>query len=396
MTDQSPQLAVERVESLLRSHPPGEVPAQEFWGAQFDAGLAFVRFPKGLGGLSIDHRWQQVVDDRLAAAGAPTENRDLNVVGLAITAPTLVAHTTVELQRRLLRPLFTAEEIWCQLFSEPGAGSDLAGLATTGVRDGDEWVLNGQKVWTTLAHKARWAQVLVRTDSDVPKHKGLTCFLLDMTTPGIEIRPLYEITGEAEFNEVYLDNVRVPDAMRFDEVGRGWNVAVTILMNERFGAGRSIGPRESGMIGRATEIWRSGERQDAALRDQLMKHWVDAEVLRLTELRAAQSAGRGTPGPEGSVAKLRWAQLNQSIADFALDLLGPEAMTNPDGYEFVQPEFSQVSAGSTQKMFLRSRANSIEGGTNEIMRNILAARVLGLPEESRSDRNVPWREIPRG
>ncbi|MUL74505.1 acyl-CoA dehydrogenase family protein [Mycolicibacterium sp. CBMA 226] len=396
MTNDPSRLISDQVDALLRDHPPGDVSPRQFWGAQFDAGLAFVRFPEGLGGLGIDHRYQQQVDSRLADAGAPTDNRDLNLIGLALTAPALIEHAAPDVQRRLLRPLYTAEEVWCQLFSEPGAGSDLAGLSATAVRDGDEWVLNGQKVWTTLAHKARWGQILVRTDPDAPKHRGLTCFILDMTAPGIEVRPIYEITGEAEFNEVFLNDVRVPDAMMLGELNRGWAVAVTILMNERFAAGRSIGPRGSGVIENAVVNWRKFAHQDAVLRDQLVKYWIDAEVLRLTEIRASHSAGRGTPGPEGSVAKLRWAQLNQSITSFALDLLGAEAMHYPDGYEFIRPEWSQVASGSTQKMFLRSRANSIEGGTNEIMRNILATRVLQLPEEPRSDRDVPWRSIPRG
>ena len=389
-------VVAERVDALLASHPPATTVAPAFWGAQFDSGLAWVRFPSGRGGLELDPRWQQIVEERLALAGAPNANRDINVVGLAMAAPTLVSHASDEIQDRLLRPLFTTEEIWCQLFSEPGAGSDLAGLATSAVRDSDSWVVNGQKVWTTLAHRARWGLLLTRTDPDVPKHRGLTYFVLDMHAPGVEVRPLYEITGEAEFNEVYLTDVRIPDSMRLGEVGQGWTVALTTLMNERVSAGREIGSRGSGAIGSAVRNWREHGHDDPVRRDQLMKHWVAAEVLRLTEIRAAEAAGRGTPGPEGSVAKLRWSELNQDITDFALGLLGPAAMSHPDGYEFASPEFSQVASGSAQKMFLRARANSIEGGTSQIMRNILAERVLGLPGEPRTDRTLPWREVPRG
>jgi alkylation response protein AidB-like acyl-CoA dehydrogenase len=390
------RLIAGRVEELLASHPPTTTPAAEFWGAQFDHGLAWVRFPEGRGGLGVDARWQAVVDQRLAAAGAPTTNRDLNLVGLAMAAPTLVAHGSEELQQRLLRPLFAAEEIWCQLFSEPGAGSDLAGLATRAVRDGDSWVIDGQKVWTTLAHRATWGLLLARTTPDAPKHRGLTAFVVDMRGAGVEVRPLYEITGEAEFNEVYLTGVRIPDAMRLGDVGGGWAVALTTLMNERAGAGREVGSRGEGIIEPAIRTWTERRLTEPVWRDELMQHWVRAEVLRLTELRAAEAAGWGEPGPEGSVAKLRWAELNQAITEFVLDTMGAAGMTHPEGYEFVRPELSQVAAGSPSKAYLRARANSIEGGTSQIMRNILAERILQLPAEPRDDRSVPWREIPRG
>ena len=389
-------LITARVEGLLASTPPITTAAREFWRAQFDHGLAWVRFPEGRGGLGVDAGWQAVVDDRLAAVGAPTANRDLNVVGLAMAAPTLVAHGSVALQERLLQPLFSAEEIWCQLFSEPGAGSDLAGLATRAVRDGDSWVVDGQKIWTTLAHRARWGLLLARTDPDVPKHRGLTAFAVDMHTVGVEVRPLYELTGEAEFNEVYLTGVRIPDAMRLGDVGGGWAVALTTLMNERAGAGREIGGRGGGIIEPAVRLWRERGLTDPVRQDQLMQHWVRAEVLRLTEIRAADAAGRGEPGPEGSVAKLRWAELNQAITEFTLDILGSAGMDHPDGYEFRRPESSQVATGSPSKSYLRARANSIEGGTSQIMRNILAERILHLPSEPRGDRSVPWRQIPRG
>jgi alkylation response protein AidB-like acyl-CoA dehydrogenase len=396
MEDGAEALIATRIEGLLASTPPTTTAATEFWRAQFDHGLAWVRFPEGLGGLGIDARWQAVVDERLAAGGAPAGNRDLNVVGLAMAAPTLVAHGSAALQERLLRPLFAADEIWCQLFSEPGAGSDLAGLATRAVPDGDSWIVDGQKVWTTLAHRARWGLLLGRTDPDVPKHRGLTAFVVDMHADGVEVRPLYELTGEAEFNEVYLTGVRIPDARRLGDVGGGWAVALTTLMNERAGAGREIGSRGGGIIEPAVRQWRERRLTDPVRHDQLMQHWVRAEVLRLTEIRAAEAAGRGEPGPEGSVAKLRWAELNQAITEFTLDILGSVGMDHPDGYEFRRPESSQVSTGSPSKSYLRARANSIEGGTSQIMRTILGERILRLPGEPRDDRSVPWREVPRG
>jgi alkylation response protein AidB-like acyl-CoA dehydrogenase len=396
MEDGAEALIAARVESLLASTPPTTTAPAQFWRAQFDHGLAWVRFPEGRGGLGADARWQGVVDERLAAGGAPTSNRDLNVVGLAMAAPTLVAHGSATLQERLLRPLFAVEEIWCQLFSEPGAGSDLAGLATRAVPDGDSWVVDGQKVWTTLAHRARWGLLLARTDPDVPKHRGMTAFVVDMHADGVDVRPLYELTGEAEFNEVYLTGVRIPDALRLGDVGGGWAVALTTLMNERAGAGREIGSRGGGIIEPAVRVWRERGLTDPVRHDQLMEHWVRAEVLRLTEVRAAEAAGRGEPGPEGSVAKLRWAELNQAITEFTLDILGPAGMDHPDGYEFRRPESSQVATGSPSKSYLRARANSIEGGTSQIMRTILGERILGLPGEPRDDRSVPWREVPRG
>jgi alkylation response protein AidB-like acyl-CoA dehydrogenase len=397
MTENPPAEIVERVETLLREHPPADTTPVQFWEAQFDLGLAWVRFPVERGGLGQDQRWQQYVDQRIHDAGGPTGNRHDNVVGLAMAAPTLVAHAPEDLQARLLKPLFSTREIWCQLFSEPGAGSDIAGLATAAVRDGDRWIVNGQKVWTTLAHRARWGLLLARTDPNEPKHKGLTYFVLDMQAPGVMVRPLFEITGEAEFNEVYLEGVEVPDDHRLGAVGDGWKVALTTLMNERATAGREIGARGSGPIGTALELWSAGcGGFDPVRRSQLADLWAAAETLRLTELRAAGAVGRGVPGPEGSVAKLRWSELNQSITEFCLDLLGEEGLVYPGGYEFTRPDSSQVSSRQPQKAFLRARANSIEGGTSQIMRNILAERVLGLPAEPRDDRAKAWKDVPRG
>ena len=397
MTENPPAEIVERVETLLREHPPADTAPVQFWEAQFDLGLAWVRFPVERGGLGQDQRWQQYVDQRILDADGPTGNRHDNVVGLAMAAPTLVAHAPEDLQARLLKPLFSTREIWCQLFSEPGAGSDIAGLATAAVRDHDRWIVNGQKVWTTLAHRARWGLLLARTDPNEPKHKGLTYFVLDMQAHGVMVRPLFEITGEAEFNEVYLEGVEVPDDHRLGAVGDGWKVALTTLMNERATAGREIGARGSGPIGTALELWAAGcGGFDPVRRSQLADLWAAAETLRLTELRAAGAVGRGVPGPEGSVAKLRWSELNQSITEFCLDLLGEEGLVYPGGYEFTRPDSSQVSSRQPQKAFLRARANSIEGGTSQIMRNILAERVLGLPAEPRDDRAKAWKDVPRG
>jgi alkylation response protein AidB-like acyl-CoA dehydrogenase len=296
--------------------------------------------------------------------------------------------------------MFTGEEIWCQLFSEPGAGSDLAGLATRAVRDGDEWIVNGQKVWNTLAHEADFGMLVTRTDPDVPKHRGMTYFAVDMHASGVEVRPLIQITGEAEFNEVYLTDVRIPDAHRIGDVGDGWRVALATLANERVSIGGGAGgggpARGSGAIAEAVRIWNECERHDPVTRDRLMRLWVDAEVLRLVNKRAAAMRRVGTPGAEGSIAKLMLAEGNQRITELCIDLLGPDGVV---GYEYPKTRTETVGLifppGSARKMFLRSRANSIEGGTSEIMRNILGEQVLGLPGEPRLDKTLPWSEVPR-
>jgi alkylation response protein AidB-like acyl-CoA dehydrogenase len=388
-------LVDERIEALFDAYPPADTPEGEFWGAQFDHGLAWVQFPEGLGGLGVAPRWQAEVNRRIEAAGGSTRNRYLNVLGIGMGAGTLMAHGTEEHQRRFLRPMFTTEEIWCQLFSEPGAGSDLAALSTTAVKEGDTWVVNGQKVWNTLAHLAKWGLLVTRTDPDVPKHAGLTYFVVDMEADGVDVRPLHQITGEAEFNEVYFDDVHIPDSLRLGDVGAGWTVAMTTLMNERVAIGGQVAPRGSGAITHALEAWERSGADDPVARDRLAALWIEAEAMRLTAIRAGESARSGTPGPEGSTAKLHWADLNKEITSFAVDLLGPEGATYPAGYGFVRPELTATRTDDPHKAFLRARANSIEGGTSEIMKNILGERVLGLPGEPRVDKNVSWRDVPR-
>jgi alkylation response protein AidB-like acyl-CoA dehydrogenase len=388
-------LVEEKLEALFASHPPADTPEREFWGAQFDQGLAWVQFPEGLGGLGVSPRWQAEVNRRIEAAGGSTRNRYLNVLGIGMGAGTLLAHGTEEHQRRFLRPMFTTEEIWCQLFSEPGAGSDLAALSTTAVQEGDTWVVNGQKVWNTLAHLAKWGLLVTRTDPDVPKHAGLTYFVVDMEAEGVDVRPLYQITGEAEFNEVYFDDVHIPDSLRLGEVGEGWKVAMTTLMNERVAIGGQVSPRGSGAIAHALDAWERSSKDDPVARDRLTSLWIEAEAMRLTAIRAGEAAKTGTPGPEGSTAKLHWSDLNKTITSFAIDLLGAEGMTYPGRYDFVRPELTATRTEDPHKAFLRARANSIEGGTSEIMKNILGERVLGLPGEPRVDKNVPWRDVPR-
>jgi alkylation response protein AidB-like acyl-CoA dehydrogenase len=383
------------VDQLLRDFDPKDERA--FRGAQYDLGLAWVHFPEGFGGLGLPAALQRRVAERLARAGARYTDAGWNGFGLFLAAPTIVAHASPDAKSRLLRPLFTGEEVWCQLFSEPGAGSDLASLATRAVRDGDEWVVNGQKVWNTLAHVADRGMLVTRTDPEAPKHRGLTYFALDMHAPGVEVRPLRQITGEAEFNEVYLTDVRVPDADRVGDVGDGWRVSMTTLMNERVTIGGAVAQRESGPIGDALRVWRGlpESERDPVARDGLAKLWIEAEVLRLTNIRAGQRRKMGIAGPEGSVSKLAFAEVNKRIYEWTVNALGADGMLI-DHYDFVRPEHAQLTGGGDpRKMFLRSRANSIEGGTSEILRNILGERVLGLPGEPRVDKDLPWSEVPR-
>jgi alkylation response protein AidB-like acyl-CoA dehydrogenase len=389
------QLVRDRARQLVADHDPRTTPPTEFWGAQFDAGLAWVSFPEGSGGLGVTPKLQETADAVLRAAGAPT-NFLRNPIGVGMAAGTILAHGRPEQVERHLRPLFTCEEVWCQLFSEPGAGSDLAGLSSRAVRDGDEWVVNGQKVWTTLAHMARFGLLVTRTDPEAPKHRGLTYFIVDMHAPGVEVRPLRQITGEAEFNEVYLTDVRIPDSSRLGDVGDGWRVSLTTLMNERVAIGGGVSPRGSGPIAQAVRVWNEqhGRDGDPALRDRLMQFWVSAEVARLTNLRAQANRSKGTPGPEGSIGKIMAADLNKAITAFTVNLLGMEG-TLYGSYAMVRPEEAALSGSDAHKNFLRSRANSIEGGTSEIMRNILGERVLGLPGEPRVDKDLPWSKVPR-
>ncbi|HEX6236019.1 MAG TPA: acyl-CoA dehydrogenase family protein, partial [Acidimicrobiales bacterium] len=313
MTDAA-TLVSERIDQLLAEIDPSTADQVELRGRQFDLGLAWVHFPEGLGGLGLAPVHQREIDHTLAAAGAPPPGVR-HFFGLTMAGPTIVTNGGDELKARLLRRTFTGEDAWCQLFSEPGAGSDLAGLSTRAVRDGDEWVVTGQKVWNTLAHIADRGMLVARSDPDAPKHKGLTYFALDMHAPGVEVRPLRQMTGEAEFNEVYMTDVRVPDADRIGDVGDGWRVAMTTLMNERTSLGGGGGGgrpgRGSGAIAEAVRIWREEVAdRSPTLRDRLMRLWIEAEVLRLTNARATQNRRAGNPGPEGSIAKLGFAEVN--------------------------------------------------------------------------------------
>ncbi|MFD5427645.1 acyl-CoA dehydrogenase family protein [Streptomyces sp. NPDC127084] len=384
-----------RTREFLAAQPPSGSERSDFLQARFDAGLAWVHYPPGLGGLGAPRTLQAVVDAELAAAGAPDNDPRRIMIGLGMAAPTILAYGTEEQKRRFLRPLWTGEEVWCQLFSEPGAGSDLAALGTRAVRDGDDWVVTGQKVWTSSAHIARWAILIARTDPDAPKHRGITYFICDMTDPGVEVRPLRQITGEAEFNEVFLTGVRIPDAHRLGDVGEGWKVAQTTLMNERVTIGGMRLPREGGMIGLAAATWRERpELRTHELHRRLLDLWVDAEVARLTGERLRQQLAAGQPGPEGSGTKLVFARLNQEISSLELELRGEEGLLYDD-WTMRRPEQVDFTGRDIGYRYLRTKGNSIEGGTSEVLLNIVAERVLGLPAEPRTDKDVAWKDLAR-
>jgi alkylation response protein AidB-like acyl-CoA dehydrogenase len=341
-----------------------------------DAGWAGISWPEAYGGRGATMIEQAIFVSEASRLEAPSP---ANVLGLAMGGPVVIAHGTEEQKARYLEPILTAEEIWCQGFSEPESGSDLASLKTRAVKDGDEWVVTGQKVWTTFAQYAKWCMLVARTDPDAPKHKGLTYFLMDMEQEGVEAKPLVQITGEGEFNEVFMEEARIPDANVVGGVGNGWTVAITTLMNERaglaFGAISQIANSLKRVTQLATETPMDGgvAAEDPVIRQRLAQLHIEAETMRLNAYRGlTKTMQSGIPGPEGSVGKWQWADINQRLTELALDVEGAYAPLER-GAEHA------VANGAWQYGFLRSRANSIEGGTTDILKNIVAERVLGLP-----------------
>lgn len=394
----SAQQIDQRLADVLGAHPPASADRRELLGALFDAGLAWVNFPAGYGGCEASPDLQERVRTGLVAAGGP-DYFLANPLGWAMGGPTVLAYGTEEQKQQHLRAIFTAESVWCQLFSEPSAGSDLANVSTLAVREGTGWRITGQKVWTTLGHLAGTAMLLARTDRDAPKHRGLAYFLLDMHAPGVTVRPLRQLTGDAEFNEVFLDDVFVPDSDRLGAVGAGWQVAMTTLANERFIIGRDQ-PR-GGAIAPALQVWRdradhrSAEAQ--ALRGRLVEAYIRADVAWLTTARAASARAGRDPGPEGSIAKVLNAAIGQEVSMLATELLGAAAMLYADrGHSAYDRADEPAVHAMPQYQALRTRANSIEGGTTEVMKNILAERWLGLPVEPRVDKDRPWSQLPHG
>ena len=348
--------------------PVGDEDAHYHWRADFqrrlaDDGWAAVQWPVQYGGRGATLMQSAIFFEELGRSGAPLP---ANVLGLLLAGPTIMAWGTEEQKERYLNPILTAEEIWCQGFSEPDAGSDLAAVKTRAVRDGEDWVVTGQKVWTSGAQYSKWCMLVARTDADAAKHKGLSYFLMDMDQDAVEVRPLRQITGESEFNELFIDGARIPHENLLGGEGNGWKVALTTLMNERAGLAFFLQVRMrqllDTLIGVAAE---RGLLDDPIVAERLGELHLKAEVLRLTAYRGLTAIEKyGQPGPEGSLTKWMWSQTNQELTQLAADLLGAEALTagSPWAYEL-----------------LRARGNSIEGGTTEVLKNIVAERVLGLP-----------------
>jgi alkylation response protein AidB-like acyl-CoA dehydrogenase len=367
----------DELRAWLDEHHPGPEPTGDEAGFEFrrrwqqqlhEHGWAGVSWPEEYGGRGATLIEQAIFNEEVVRTNAPSP---ANVLGLAMGGPTVIAHGTDDQKRRYLEPILSAKEIWCQGFSEPGSGSDLASLKTRAVRDGDEWVVTGQKVWTTLAHHAKWCMLVARTDQDAPKHQGLTYFLMDMDQDAVQVRPLVQITGEAEFNELFLEEARIPNENIIGGEGNGWGVAITTLMHERatlaFGLQIQVHIALRELIEKAKSTRANGTMasEDEVVRDRLAQLYIEAEVLRLNAYRGLTAIMRnGVPGPEGSLGKWQWAEVNQSLTEVAQDIAGPQAMLRDDEWTY---------------RFLRARANSIEGGTTEILKNIVAERVLGLP-----------------
>jgi alkylation response protein AidB-like acyl-CoA dehydrogenase len=351
---------------------PEAVAGRRRWQRRLhDAGYIGVSWPKEYGGRGASLMEEMIVNAELAAARAP---ETINGIGLYMAGPTIIAHGTPAQKTRYLAPLLSADEIWCQGFSEPNSGSDLASLRTRAELDGDEFVVNGQKVWTTVGHVAKWCLLLTRTESDAgSRHGGLTYLIVDMEAPGVEVRPLRQMTGDAEFNEIYFTDVRVPRENLLGEIGGGWRVAITTLLHERasLGVGLQIRTR-IGLDELFTLVRNDDQRADPLLRQKLAQLYIEVEAMRLTGYRGITRLLRGeAPGPEGSINKLMWSEVNQRLTETAMEVLGPRALLADD---------RASGGGGWSYAFLRARANSIEGGTSEVLRNILAERVLGLPK----------------
>jgi alkylation response protein AidB-like acyl-CoA dehydrogenase len=375
----------DELRSWLEANHPGPVPEDENYAFDFrrkwqaklhEGGWAGISWPKEYGGRGSTLIEQAIFSEEMVRANAPAP---ANVLGLVMGGPVVIYHGTEDQKKRYLEPILSAKEIWCQGFSEPEAGSDLASLKTRAVKRDGGWVVTGQKVWTTLAHEAKWCMLVARTDLDAPKHQGLTYFLMDMEQGGVEVKPLVQITGEAEFNEIFMDEAYIPDENVVGGVGNGWGVAITTLMNERaglaFAAQAALKTHIQDAIKLAKETSRDGRTaaEDPVIRDRLAQLFIESEIFRVTNYRGLTKIMKnGVPGPEGSLGKWQWAEVNQRLMELAVEIEGP--------YSQFKDGSAYAIDGDWQYQFLRTRANSIEGGTTDILKNIVAERVLGLPK----------------
>jgi alkylation response protein AidB-like acyl-CoA dehydrogenase len=362
--------------------------AKQWQATKFDNGWAVLTWPKEYGGQGLGRLENVIFNQEEAKYQVPP---NIYGIGHGMLGPTIMAHGTQAQKDRFIKEMARGQVVWCQLFSEPAAGSDLAGLRTSAVRDGNDWIINGQKIWSTGAHFSDWGMIVTRHDPNVPKHDGLTYFIIDMHSPGVEVRPIKQINGGSGFNEVFFTNVRVPDSQRLGGVGEGWKVSITTLMNERvsIGAGQGAG-RVRDLFRLARKVRRNGKPaiQDSAVRQKLADYFVQSKGLQYTGYRtlSALSAGK-TPGPEGSIGKAVGAPLSQQMASFASELQGAAGGLLDAG---AAPDASWMEG------YLASPGIRIAGGTDEVMRNIIAERVLGLPAEWRADKGIAFRDVPTG
>jgi len=361
--------------------------AKQWQATLFDNGWACLSWPKEFGGRGATPIerviWGQEVSRYVTPDG-------FFVIGQGMCGPTLMAYATEEQKRHYLPALARGDDIWCQLFSEPVAGSDLAGIKTRAERIGDDWVLNGQKIWTSGAHYSDFGIIITRTDPNVPKHKGLTMFFIDMKSPGIDIRPIKQINGDRAFNEVFFTDVRVPDAQRLGAVGQGWQVSLVTLMNERLAVGGSLATNIDPMLELAETMKLDGKRaiDNAAVREKIATWYAQLAGLKYTGFRMVSALSRGaTPGPEASISKVVVARMNQDMANLALDLQSQGGILDSPNLSAMHNQF--------QRQFMRSPANRIEGGSDEILRNIIAERVLGLPADIRVDKDLPFKDVAK-
>ena len=360
--------------------------AKKWQKKKFDAGWAMLHWPKEYGGISATPIERIIWGQEESQFSVP---RGIYEIGLGMAGPVMMQYASEEQKARFLPPMAEGKEIWCQLFSEPSAGSDVAGLRSKAVKDGDDWIINGQKVWTSGAHFSDYGILVVRHDPNLEKHKGMTFFFVDMKSPGIDIKPIKQITGGSSFNEVYFNDVRIPDSQRLGEIGDGWKVAITTLMNERLAVGDANGAD-------AKEAFEWAKKQDdhgepliesKAVRESIADWYCQANGLKNTKLRTMSALSKGdTPGPEASITKVVSANKLQAIGNFGIDSLDMAGMLKTDNSEI----------NGFQGAWLGSPGLRIAGGTDEILRNIIAERVLGLPQDPRADKGVAYKDIPSG
>jgi len=380
----------ENVDMLGEREDDAAIQAAKDWQSKkYDEGWAVLTWPKEFGGQGLGRMENVIWNQEDAKFATPT---NIYTIGHGMLGPTIMAHGTPEQQQRYIPNMARGQEVWCQLFSEPAAGSDLAGLRSTAVRDGDEWVLNGQKIWSTGAHYCDWGMIVVRTDPNVVKHAGLTYFIVDMRSPGVEIRPIKQINGGSAFNEVFFTDVRIPAENRLGAEGDGWSVSLTTLMNERvaIGAGAGAG-RFKDLLRLARQSRMNGKPaiEDSAVRQKLASIYIRSKGLQYTGMRTLSALSQGaTPGPEGSIGKAVGGPLAQEIASFAIEMQGAAGG--------LLDEDSTPMEGMWQNAYLSSPGMRIAGGTDEILRNIIAERVLRMPPEMRVDKKIAFRDVPTG